>query len=437
MRLTELRAALDAASLADEIGAVLADIFPLARSVTGGPNRATIDRLSELAPWTVTEVASGTPVLDWVVPDEWNVRAAWIADSTGRRLVDVADHPLHLVGYSRPFRGQLSRDGLDPHLHSLPDRPDLIPYRTGYYSDGWGFCLSERQRQTLGDGPFEVCVDVDLSPGSLTLASAAHPGESDEIVLVTTHLCHPAMANDNASGLAVIAVLNRLLAGVELRREHRLLVMPGTSGAITWLATHRDDADRVAAGLVLTGLGDPSPWTYKRSRAGDRMMDRAADAVLAGREARFVDFSPYGYDERQFCSPGFDLGVGRLTRGVHGEYPEYHTSGDDLAFVSTERMVESLLVILELLDAVERNHRPYNQLPHGEPQLGKRGLYSLTGGAIDSASVEMAYLWVLNLADGDHDLLSIAGRSGLSMDAIAEAARRLTEAGLLDSSPPD
>lgn len=431
MDLTELRRNLDPEALAGEIDAVFRAVLPLARSVTGDPNRSTLAHLAAVAPWDVVEVPSGTAVLDWTVPDEWTVREAWIAGPNGTRVVDVDDHPLHLVGYSRPFRGTMTRSELEPHLHSLPDRPGTIPYRTGYHVEDWGFCLADAVRRDLGEGPFEVCVDVELAPGSLSYGSSTHPGRTDEIVLVSTHLCHPAMANDNASGLAVMAVLNRLLAGVELRREHRLLVTPGTIGAITWLATHGTDVDRIEAGLVLTGLGDASAFTYKRSRAGDRLVDRAAEAVLGELGARLIDFSPYGYDERQYCSPGFDLGVGRLTRGVHGEYPEYHTSDDDAAFVDACRMAESLIAVLGVLDAMERNRTPRNLLPHGEPQLGRRGLYSLTGGAIDQRSVELAYLWVLNLADGDHDLLAMAARSGLSFEAVAEAASRLSDAGLL------
>lgn len=431
MDLRTLRRNLDRDALAAEILAVFDAILPLARSVTGQPNRTTLAHLSAVAPWDVVEVPSGTEVLDWSVPDEWSVRAAWIAGPDGRRVVDVADHPLHLVGYSRPFRGVLDRDELEPHLHSLPDRPDAIPYRTGYHVEDWGFCLTHRHRESLGDGPFEVCVDVDLAPGSLSYGSSVHPGATDEVVLVSTHLCHPAMANDNASGLAAIAVLNRLLQGVELRREHRLLVAPGTIGAITWLATNPQVVGRVEAGLVLTGLGDESPFTYKRSRGGDRLVDRVADVVVPEAGGRIIDFSPYGYDERQYCSPGYDLGVGRLSRGVHGEYPEYHTSADDAAFVDANRMAASLELVLTMLDAMERATAPRNLSPFGEPQLGRRGLYSLTGGAIDQRSVELAYLWVLNLADGDTDLVAIAKRSGLPFDAVAEAARRLGEAGLL------
>jgi len=431
VQLTDVRRSLDRAGLVAEIDALLRDLYPLPRSLTGEPNRRTLDRMDRVAPFDRIEVPSGTPVLDWTVPEEWNVREAWIADATGRRLVDWAEHHLHLVGYSRPVRATLTRAELEGHLHSLPDRPKTIPYRTSYHADAWGFCLTDEARRALGDGPFEVCVDATLAPGSLTYGEAVIAGEHDAEVLVTTHLCHPHMANDNATGLAAAAVVNRILRTADLRRTHRVLAMPGTIGAITWLATHRATADRVVAGLVLTGLGDDRPLTYKRSRAGDRLVDRAAAAVLAHHDGRFVDFSPYGYDERQFCSPGFDLGVGRLTRGTHGDYPEYHSSDDDLTFVSAERVTDAVLVVLELLDALEHAGAHRNLAPFGEPQLGRRGLYSQTGGAIDHRSVEMAYLWVLNQSDGHHDLIDIAVRSGLHPDAVVEAARRLTDAGLL------
>ena len=432
MHLTDLRHSLDLDQLADELIGLIRALAPLPRSLTGEANRETLRLLNAVAPISVVEVPTGTDVLDWSIPDEWNVHEAWIADSSGCRIVDWAAHPLHLVGYSRPIRTTIDRSELDAHLHSLPDRPDAIPYRTAYYADDWGFCLADSHRAQLGDGPFDVCVDATIAPGSMTYGEAVIPGATDEMVLITTHLCHPAMANDNATGLAAVALLNRVLRQADLRREHRVLVLPGTLGAISWLAAHHDVTDRIAGGLVVTGLGDGAPLTYKRSRAGDRLIDRAASAVLAHHDASLVDFSPYGYDERQFCSPGFDLGVGRLSRRVHGEYPEYHTSNDNLEFVTGASVADAVAVVLEILDLIDRNERVVSRRQFGEPQLGRRGLYSSTGGAIDSRSIETAYLWVLNLADGNHDLIDMATRSGLSPDAIVEAVRRLVAAELLD-----
>lgn len=412
-------------------------LFPLPRSLTGQGVRATLAALSEQLPLEVTEVPSGTQVLDWVVPREWVVRAAHVTGPDGRRVVDLADGPLHLVGYSAPFRGSLSRQELLSHLHSLPDRPALTPYRTSYYADNWGFCLPHDRVEQLAEGDYDVVVDTDLVEGSLTFGEVIVPGRTDEELLFTAHVCHPAQANDNLSGVAVAAGLaRRLLDGPPPRHTIRFLFAPGTLGAIAWLAQHRDDAvPRVRAGLVLAGLGDPSPLSYKRSRRGDTRIDRAVEHLL-GAEARVLDFTPYGYDERQFCSPGFNLPVGRLGRAADGGYPEYHTSADDLSFISARQLGGSLELLTAVVDVLERDRTLVNQLPYGEPQLGRRGLYRTTGATpIDSQAAEMARLWVLSLSDGTCSLLDVAQRAGLPFSAVADAASALEAAGLLAAAP--
>jgi aminopeptidase-like protein len=415
-------------------------LFPLRRSLTGDGVRQTLAVLAERLPLQVTEVPTGTPVLDWVVPPEWRVHAAHVVGPDGRRVVDWQDGPLHLVGYSAPFRGRLSRQQLDGHLHSLPDRPLLVPYRTSYYAETWGFCLPDARRQALPDGDYDVVVDTELVAGSLTYGEVVVPGRTDDVVLVSAHVCHPAGANDNLSGVVVGAALaEELLSGPPPRSTFRFLFAPGTLGAIAWLAAHRHDVvPSVRAGLVLTGLGDASPLSYKRSRRGDATVDRAAEHVLAhlDPDARLLDFSPYGYDERQFCSPGFDLPVGRLGRGVHGEYPEYHTSADDPDFVHADQLAGSLAAVRALVEVLDGDQVLHNLSPYGEPQLGRRGLYRSTGATpMSSASAEMALLWVLSLGDGQHSLLDTAERSGLPFAAVAEAAARLQDVGLLDGRP--
>ncbi len=437
----------DAEAGTNETGKRLYDLVaafgaPL-RSITGNGVRATLEMVREAlggddiaddVGFDVHEVPSGTPVLDWTVPKEWNVSEAWLAAPDGTRVADVADNPLHLLGYSIPVRARTSLDELRPHLFSLPDSPEVIPYRTSYYTENWGFCLPHSTLAALPEGTYEVCVDTTLTDGSLTYAEVVLPGESEGEILVTTHTCHPAMANDNGSGIAVATLVAGALARRAKRRyTYRVLFIPGTIGSITWLARNRDTVDRIQAGLVLTGLGDRGQPTYKRSRRGDAIVDRAAARALAetGRPHRLVDFSPYGYDERQFCSPGFDLPVGRFGRSQHGDYPEYHTSADNLDFVTPEALAESYTTVLRILDICERDRTWRNCSPYGEPQLGRRGLYRSIGATIDRQAVEMGLLWVLNLADGNHSLLDIADRSSLPFDSVAAAADALAGVGLL------
>jgi aminopeptidase-like protein len=404
------------------------------RSITGAGNRATLERIGRDLPIRVHAVPSGTPVLDWTVPEEWVVREAHITGPNGRRIVDLADHALHLVGYSRPFRGTMSLDELQAHLHSLPDQPDAIPYRTSYYADGWGFCLRHRDRLALPPGDYAVVVDTELIDGTMAYGELVIPGETTDEVLLSTHICHPGLANDNCSGIVALVELGRrLLAGPSRRLTARLVFAPGTIGAITWLATHTEAVPRVAHGLVVTGLGDSGSLHYKRSRRGSTITDRAAALVLRerGLGERMIDFTPYGYDERQYCSPGYDLAVGRLTRSLHGEFPEYHTSLDDISFVSEAQILDAVDALETTLLVLDTNATYVNQAPFGEPQLGRRGLYRTLGSTMDRASVEMALLWVLNLSDGTASLIDIAGRADLPYRAVLDAARALVAADLL------
>jgi aminopeptidase-like protein len=406
---------------------------PIPRSLTGNGFRATLTALRELLPLQVHEVASGTSVLDWTVPPEWNVREAWIEAPDGSRVVDFADSALHLVGYSVPVRGTFSLEELRPHLHSLPEHPDWIPYRTSYYEEAWGFCLPHRVVEGLAEGAYEVSIDATLEPGHLTYAECLIPGRSADEVLVSCHACHPALANDNLSGIALAVALGReLLEAPRARYTYRLLFIPGTIGSITWLALNPDVGERVRHGLVLSGVGDPGSVTYKRSRRGDADVDRAVAVTLrdAGEPHEIQPFVPYGYDERQYCSPGFDLPVGCFSRTPYGRYPQYHTSADDLDFVRPEHLADSFGKLRAVVDVLERD-RVYRSLsPWGEPQLGRRGLYRGGGGAA-LPGYELALLWVLNLCDGKHSLLDVAERSELPFAAVARAAEDLLKAELL------
>ncbi|MFF6793474.1 DUF4910 domain-containing protein [Streptomyces filamentosus] len=413
--------------------ALVERLYPLRRSITGDGVRATLDIVAEHLPLEVHEVPTGTPVLDWTVPQEWNVRDAYVADASGRRVVDLAASALHVLGYSVPVAARMPLSELRGHLHTLPDQPSLVPYRTSYYEPEWGFCLAQDVLDALPDGEYEVRIDSTLADGHLTYAEHVVPGEVEEEVLVSCHVCHPALANDNMAGVAVAVFLARELAERKPHHTYRFLFAPGTIGAITWLARNRERVGRVAHGLVLACAGDPGSVTYKRSRRGDAEIDRVLRHVLAasGRPHEIREFTPYGYDERQFCSPGFDLPVGSLTRTPYAEYPEYHTSADDPDFVSPAALADTLAVCREAFAVLDRNRRYVSLSPYGEPQLGRRGLYGALGGRSDAKQAQMAMLWVLNLADGGHDLLDVAERSGLPFDTIADAADALAGAGLL------
>ena len=423
-------------TLGAELYALVEELYPICRSITGDGVRATLDIIGRFAPMTVTEVPSGTPVLDWNVPNEWNIREAYIADGSGARVIDFATNNLHVVGYSKPVAATMSLDELRPHLHTVPDRLDAIPYRTSYYQESWGFCLTQRQLDSLDAGEYEVRIDATLAPGSLTLGEAVVAGSSSDEVLVSAHVCHPSLCDDNLSGVAVATMLAReLAAGPTPRHTFRFVFAPATIGAITWLATHPAEVARIRHGLTLTCLGDSHPFTYKRTVHGNAVIDRAAAVALAesGIEHELIDFFPYGYDERQYGSPGFRLPVGSLMRARHGTFPEYHTSDDDLEFVSAERLAESFAIVRRLLEVVDSDRTMMNLAPWGEPQLGRRGLYRAVGGT-GLPDLEYAMLWVLNQSDGEHTLLDIAERSGLDHHVLVAAAQLLEEHGLVQDA---
>jgi aminopeptidase-like protein len=413
--------------------ALIEELYPICRSITGRGVRQTLEVLAKHAPLTISEVPSGTQVLDWVVPREWNITDAWIKNTAGERVVDFRASNLHVVSYSVPVRGRFSLAELRPKLHSLPQQPDLIPYRTSYYEDAWGFCLTERQLESLPEGDYEVCIDSTLEPGSLTYGEIVLPGTSPDEILISSHVCHPSLCDDNLSGVVTALLLARELAALPSRRYTlRFLFAPGTIGAITWLSKNRDTAARIKHGLTLTCLGDPHPFTYKRTFAGGAEVDRVFASVLkhSGLPHQLIDFFPYGYDERQYNSPGFRLPVASLMRGRHGQFPEYHTSGDNLGFVAAERLAESYSVLRGALELLEHNRYYMNQQPYAEPQLGKRGLYRAVGGT-SIPGLQFAMLWVLNMADGNHSLLDVVERSGLGFREVRAAAELLLDHRLL------
>ena len=433
-------------ALADQMMGFAERAYPIFRSLTGDGVRATLELMRETVPFLeVHEVPSGDPVLDWTVPKEWNVHEAWLEAPDGRRVVDVADHTLHLLGYSVPFEGTVSRAELEDHLYSLPGRPDLIPYRTSYYAERWGFCLQDAVRRDLPDGDYRVMIDTTLEDGHLTYGEAVLPGRSEQEILISTHCCHPSLANDNLSGLAVVAALASQLAKLEPEQRRytmRFVFAPGTVGAIVWLARNRDVVDRIRHGLVASNLGDAGDFHYKRSRGGtlsrgastegwpvDVAVERAAGSL--GFPVEVSDFVPFGYDERQYGSPGFDLPVGSLSRSPWGRYPEYHTSADDLSILDGDRLVDSLRLFLGTCAELEDSPCLLNLHPHAEPQLGRRGLYGSLGGDEGGRERELAMLWVLNLADGRRSVEEIVRRSGLEADVFEAVVQALLDAELV------
>jgi aminopeptidase-like protein len=419
-----------------ELHQFVSDLYPICRSITGAGIRETLKKISAIVPLTWHDVKSGEQVFDWEVPKEWNIRDAYIKDSSGRRVVDFQKHSLHVLNYSIPVHAKLPLSELRSRLHTIPEHPDWIPYRTSYYKPDWGFCLTQNQLLALVEDEYEVCIDSTLEDGHLTYGECFLKGESSDEVLISTHACHPSLANDNLSGLSVAAFLARLLSGQKLRYSYRFLFIPGTIGAITWLARNQDAARRVKHGLVLTCIGDAGGFHYKKSRRGDAEIDRVMTHALrhCGESSEILEFSPYGYDERQYCSPGFNLPVGCLMRSIWGTFPEYHTSADNLDFVHPEQLARSLRLAATAVDVLENNRRYINQNPYCEPQLGKRGLYRATGGGSLQDEIN-ARLWVLNLSDGDHSLLDVAERSGLSFASIRDAARLLADHKLLVEAP--
>lgn len=424
-------------SAGERMRALMEELYPICRSMTGDGVRATLDIMARSLPLRQHSVPSGTQVFDWTVNDEWNVRDAYVADRFGNRVIDFQEHNLHLVAYSEPVRARMTLAELRPHLHTRPSylgsmplaHPDWIPYRTSYYERTWGFCLSANRLQSLDEGPYDVVVDTSLEPGELSYGEVVVPGDSTEEVLLSAHVCHPSLANDNLSGLVVAAELIRALQSLGRRRyTYRFLFAPGTIGSITWMSRNVEVLPRIRHGLVLAGLGGPGGLVYKRTRNGARDIDRVVAHVLRGECGEVRDYSPYGYDERQFNAIGFDLPVGSLSRTPHGEYPEYHSSADNLDFVRPDELVDALQSLLRVVDVLENDRVYLNLSPYGEPQLGKRGLYRSADG---SGADVTAMLWTLAYTDGRTPLLDIAEKAHLPFADVRAASDRLLGAGLL------
>lgn len=439
MNITELKRSLDVKHVGNEMHGLIALLYPICRSITGSGVRETLDIIKQHIPFRIHEVPTGTQVFDWTVPKEWNIKDAYIKNTRGERIIDFKSSNLHVVSYSVPVKKKVSLRELKQHVFTLPEYPTWIPYRTAYYKESWGFCLSHEQLLELKGEEYEVCIDASLEDGHLTYGECYLEGETADEVLISCHACHPSLCNDNLSGMALAAFLAKYLHQVSRRYSYRLLFIPGTIGSITWLALNEPHVQRVHHGLVLACVGDAGKTTYKKSRQGDAEIDRAVLHVLkhSGAAYDIQEFFPYGYDERQYCSPGFNLPVGCLMRTPHGRFPEYHTSADNLSFVHPQYLADSFFKCLSVLEVLEHNKTYVNQNPKCEPQLGKRGIYGGIGGQRDAKGHESAMLWVLNYSDRNHTLLDIAEKSSLAFEAVRNAAEVLLEHGLLKEEPEE
>jgi aminopeptidase-like protein len=433
MELTALQDQLREENVGRKMHELIAQLYPICRSITGNGVRETLHILSQHIPLGIHEVPTGTPVFDWIIPKEWNVRDAYIKNSLGEKVVDFQKSNLHLVSYSVPIKKRMPLAELKEHLFTLPDHLDWVPYRTSYYKEDWGICLSHNQLAEFKDEEYEVCIDASLKEGNLTYGEYYLQGTTEDEFLISCHVCHPSLCNDNLSGIALAAYLAKHLTALSLRYSYRFLFIPGTIGSITWLSLNEDRVFRVKHGLVVAGVGDSGKFTYKKSRRGDAEIDRAVIHILkeSGDDYEIIDFFPYGYDERQYCSPGFNLPVGCLMRTPHSRYPEYHTSADNLDFVKPEFLEGSLSKYLSVLNIIENNRRYVNRNPKCEPQLGKRKLYEGMEGQRKKAVDPLAMLWVLNMSDGDHSLLDIATLAQVPFNKIQAAARLLIKKNLL------
>jgi len=412
-------------------------LWPLNRSLTGNGNRETFKILSEIVDVNVSEIPSGTKCFDWTVPPEWNVNEAWIKNSKGDVIIDFAKNNLHLLGYSEPFSGILSYEELKEKLYTLPDQPTLIPYLTSYYQRRWGFCMAHTQFLELDKNEtYTVLIDSSLdAAGSMTMGEAVIKGSTDKEIMFSTYICHPSLANNELSGPLVSAfIYGKLKEKNNLKYSYRFVFVPETIGSISLLSSKGNFfKENLIAGFVVTCIGDDGSFTYKKSRDGNNLVDRASELILSQSNQDFsiIDFFPSGSDERQYCSPGFNLPVGSLMRTMYGIYPEYHTSGDNKDIISFSAMEDSVNMYLDIIEVIEKNDFYINTLPYCEPQLGKRGLYPNLGSQKIKEDFVSGMMWILNLSDGNYDLIDISLRSKIPVKKLYPILEKLIEEGIL------
>jgi len=453
----------------NELFSFINELFPICRSITGNGTRNTLELIKHHIPLEIKEVPTGTKVFDWIVPKEWNIRDAYVKNSKGEKIIDFKKSNLHILQYSIPIHKKLSFDELKNHLYTIEKHPDWIPYKTSYYQENWGFCLSYNDYLKLGDGEYEVFIDSTLEDGSLSYGELFFQGEKNDEILFSTYVCHPSMCNDNLTGISILTFLAKLLKHKKLKYSYRFLFIPETIGAITWLSINENNIGKIKGGLVATCLGDSGCFTYKKSRMGNSMIDHIVQKVLEDSKSEYTlqNFFPTGSDERQFCSMGFNMPIGSLVRTIYGKFPEYHTSADNLEFMNSKSLTDSFKMYSNVIDILENNQtfssissnyeydhvinndknslKKYsnddnilennqtfiNVNPKCEPNLGKRGLYNLIGASKNSKHLNETFLWILNQSDGDNSLLDISIKSNIDFSKLVNAAKILFEHNLI------
>lgn len=429
----QLIRALNMKKVGQEMYSLMKRLYPICRSITGNGVRESLKIIKEYIPIEINEVPTGTKVFDWTVPKEWNIKDAYVKNSKGEKIIDFHKSNLHVLNYSIPLRKKVSLQELKEHLFTLPEYPEWIPYLTSYYEKHWGFCIAHKDYERLEEDTYEVAIDSTLANGYLTYGEVHLRGESEEEVLLTCDICHPSLCNDNLSGVCLLTFAAKCLKECSPKYSYRFLFVPETIGAIAWLSLNQDKVLKIKHGLVATCVGDRGKLTYKKTRHGAAEIDKAVEKVLidSGDPYEVIDFSPLGSDERQFCSPGFDLHIGSLMRTPYDRFPEYHTSADNLQFVAPEFLSDSFEKYMKVIFLLENNITYLNLNPKCEPQLGKRGLYKMIGSQKGSEVTKQAMLWTLNLSDGPNSILDISIRSGIAFDHIKRAADVLLQKGLL------
>ena len=439
----------------DEMFQLMEKLYPICRSITGDGVRETLEIIKKEIPLKIHEVPTEKKVFDWTIPKEWNINDAYIIDPHGKKVVDFQKSNLHVLNYSIPIDQKISFSELKKHIHTIPEKPDLIPYVTSYYSENWGFCMTHNNFLKLKEGEYTVKIDSKLEEGSLTYGEFLISGKSEFEILLSCYVCHPSMCNDNLSGIVLLTQIAKHFKDLKNHYSIRFIFIPETIGAITWIHQNESNLSKIKHGLVATCLGDSGKFTYKKSRQGNAEIDKTVIKILEKSKVKFktVDFFPWGSDERQFCSPGFDLPIGSLMRSMYGteDFPEYHTSGDNLEYIKKESLEESFEKYLEIIKSLDKNKPDINfrnikrkisknsklhknLIQKCEPQLGKRGIYRILGGQnnnFEKRKNEFAIFWVLNLSDGTNSLEDIANRSNLPLKLIENAANILIEKHLL------
>jgi aminopeptidase-like protein len=435
---------------------LMQELFPICRSITGNGVRKTLRILKEEIDLKIINVPSGTKVFDWKIPNEWNIRDAYVKNSKGERIIDFHKSNLHILNYSIPIKKTISSHELKNHLYSLPEKPNSIPYVTSYYKKNWGFCVPHNSLKSFNDDAYKVHIDSTLKPGSLTYGEFLIKGKIKDEILISTYICHPSLCNDNLSGIVVTTILAKLLSKIETYYSYRFLFIPETIGAITWLSKNKKNLSKIKSGLVVTCVGGNGGFTYKKTRDNNSEIDKISIDVLKHTRKKFEtrDFFPYGSDERQYSSPGIDLPIGVLMRTPYYEFKEYHTADDNLDSIKKFALNDSLIMLLKIILQIEKKKPSFNRNqknetsklkseiyqnlnPYCEPQLGRRKLYRnisksrLVDKKNSENMVELSICWILNFSDGLHSLKEISQKSNLPLKLLRKTAKLLIEKKLL------